>query len=122
MGKRSQLVFIALILFIVGSVSVMAMEMDQEYQGWIIDKCCSGTKDPLSHTLMCLRMKSCAATGYGILVKQADGSLVFYKFDEAGHNLAVAYVNRTARQNDVTITVTGVWDGDVLKVSTLQEK
>ncbi len=88
-----------------------------ELTGYLIDKCCSGTIDPAKHTLKCLQMESCAATGYGILVQQIKGSLKFYKFDLKGHNLAVEYVKKATKKDNITITVKGTWDGDILKVS-----
>ena len=89
-----------------------------ELNGWLIDKCCSGSKDPVSHTVDCLRMKSCAATGYGILVQQPDGIFKFYKFDVEGHNLAVELLKKVTQKDNLTITVKGIWDGAVLKVFT----
>lgn len=93
-----------------------------ELTGWLIDKCCSGTKDPVRHTTECLRMESCTATGFGILEKQQDGTVKFYKFDEKGHNLAVNYLKKVTQKDNVAITVKGVWDGSILKVSALMEK
>ena len=93
-----------------------------ELTGWLIDKCCSGTIDPVKHTLKCLQMESCAATGYGILVQQANGSFKFYKFDQKGHSLAVEYVKKATKKDNITITVKGTWDGDILKVSSFAEK
>jgi hypothetical protein len=93
-----------------------------ELTGWLIDKCCSGTTDPVKHTLKCLQMESCAASGYGILVSQTNGSYKFYKFDPKGHNLAVEYVKKSAKKDNITIKVKGTWDGDILKVSSFTER
>jgi hypothetical protein len=93
-----------------------------ELNGWLIDKCCSGTKNPVKHSLECLRMESCAATGFGILEKQRDGSFKFYQFDEKGHNLAVNYLKKVTQKDNIVIFVKGVWDGNILKVSILTEK
>jgi hypothetical protein len=93
-----------------------------ELTGWLIDRCCSGTKDPASHTTECLRMESCAATGFGLLEKQKDGSFKFYQFDDKGHNLAVRYLKKVVQKDNVTIIVKGSWDGNILKVATLAEQ
>ncbi len=93
-----------------------------ELTGWLIDKCCSGTTDPAKHTLKCLQMESCAATGYGILVSQTNSSFKFYKFDPQGHKRAVEYVKKTTKKDNIAITVKGTWNGEILKVSSFDEK
>ncbi|HBF38051.1 MAG TPA: hypothetical protein DDW50_12090 [Firmicutes bacterium] len=90
--------------------------------GWLIETSCNGTNDPDKHTKECCLMKDCAASGYGIIVKQADGSFTFYKFDAKGHQLAADYLNKTAKKDNLTITVKGIWDGDILKVLSFAEK
>jgi hypothetical protein len=95
---------------------------DVELEGWLIDKCCSGTKEPVGHTTECLRMESCAATGFGILEKRKDGSFKFYQFDAKGHNLAVDFLKNFPDKDNVAIIVKGIWDGNILKVSALSRK
>jgi hypothetical protein len=85
--------------------------------GWLIEKSCSGTDDPAKHTRECCLMKDCAASGYGVIVKQQDGSFKFYKFDQRGHNLAADYLKKTNKKDNLTISVKGIWDGDILKVT-----
>lgn len=105
------------------------MDMPQgltvELTGWLMDQCCSvKTKDPAKHTRMCNMMESCAASGYGIIVKFADGSYKFYKFDENGQNLAKDYLESTPKEDNLTITVKGIMDiaAGILKVSSFQER
>jgi hypothetical protein len=93
-----------------------------ELTGWLFDKCCSGNTAPAKHTLECLRMKSCAATGYGILVKQPAGSFTFYKFDDKGHRSAVDYIQKINKKDDIAVVIKGIWDGAVLKVIWFHEK
>jgi hypothetical protein len=92
-----------------------------ELTGWLIEKSCSGTDDPAKHTKECCLMKDCAASGYGITLKQPDGSFKFYKFDQKGHNLAAVYLKKTNKKDNLTISVKGVWDGDILKVTSFAE-
>jgi uncharacterized protein YxeA len=92
-----------------------------ELTGWLIEKSCSGTDDPAKHTKECCLMKDCAASGYGITVKQPDGSFKFYKFDQKGHNLAAAYLKKTNKKDNLTISVKGFWDGEILKVTSFAE-
>jgi hypothetical protein len=54
----------------------------QTYTGYIIDEDCFISYDnPGDDTKMCLSMKSCAASGYGIAVPQNDGTFKLYYFD-----------------------------------------
>lgn len=93
-----------------------------DLMGWLMDKCCvEKAKDPAKHTRTCNMMESCAASGYGIIVKQGDGSYKFYKFDEKGHNLAVDYLKNTTKENNLTIMVKGTWDGEILHVTSFME-
>lgn len=93
-----------------------------ELSGWLVDKCCSEkTPDPAKHTRSCNLMKSCAATGYGVMVKQADGSYKYYKFDKKGDTLATNYLKKTTKEDNLTVTAKGTWDGKILKVTSLKE-
>jgi hypothetical protein len=57
----------------------MPQGLTLELTGWLMDQCCSvKTKDPAKHTRTCNVMESCAASGYGIIVKFTDGSSKFY--------------------------------------------
>jgi hypothetical protein len=116
------LVITVLVVFgLVFTVSGAAQKV--ELTGWLIDKCCSEkTKDPSKHTRMCNLMESCAATGYGVMVKQSDGSYKFYKFDSKGDTLATNYLKKTTKEDNLTVTVKGTWDGKLLKITSLVEK
>lgn len=93
----------------------------QSFTGYIIDEDCFAamTQDPGSDTKICLKMSSCAASGYGIAVKQSDGSYKFYFFDgefapKASGSQVQAYnlILKTAKKNHVAITVTGILKGN----------
>lgn len=87
--------------------------------GTLIDKHCFAFGDPESDTIECLRMESCAASGYGIAVKQADGSYLFYKLDEQGQKSAAEILKNTDKESNIVITVKGLWNGEILKVTSI---
>ena len=99
-----------------------AVATEQTLEGWLIDKCCSGTTDPAKHMRQCNLMETCAATGYGILVKQADGGFIFYPFDKPGQQLAKDYLRKTTKSDNLLIVVKAKWDGNVLSDIALTEK
>lgn len=108
-----------------GQSKDMPQGLTVELTGWLMDQCCSAkTKDPAKHTRMCNMMESCAASGYGIIVKFADGSFKFYMFDEQGQNLAKDYLKNTTKENNLTITVKGIMDlgAGILKVVSFEER
>jgi hypothetical protein len=101
----------------------MLQGLTLELTGWLMDQCCSvKTKDPAKHTRTCNVMESCAASGYGIIVKFTDGSFKFYKFDEKGQGLAKDYLGKSSKESNLTITVKGIMNEGILKVSSLTER
>lgn len=98
------------------------------FTGIIIDEDCfvqyeNIGDDPGEDTTFCLRMKACAASGYGIAVRQANKAYKFYYFDgqfasfpswSVGTGTQLTswnLVNSTAKVDHVTISVTGKLDG-----------
>ena len=69
--------------------------------------------DPDKHTVGCALQ--CVKGGYGLLT--ADGT--FLKFDAAGDEKTQAALKATKKSDHIRATVTGVRDGDALKVSAL---
>lgn len=82
-------------------------------------------EDPGDDSKTCLLMQSCAGSGYGITVKQADGTFKYYYFDgnfATGKKTTFAagtgaqktswdICNNTKKQDHVTVTVTGTLSG-----------
>ena len=92
-----------------------------EFKGVLIDEDCSDFEDPPLHETNCMFMEECRDSGYGIDIKQDDGSWVFYEFDDYGKELAWEYLNSTDRLDGLYITVTGELSGNIIKVSELKE-
>lgn len=124
--KRNFLVGgVALALCLASLVALAQTGKKMTYTGYLMDKMCSGevmeSKDPMAgakaHTKSCALMKSCIASGYGVVT---GGK--FYAFDAHGNELAMQMLKNTKKTNDLSIEVVGVPNGDgELQVESLKE-
>lgn len=107
----------------------------QTFTGFLQDEDCfvqyvdpktgAAKEDPGNDNKTCLLMNSCAGSGYGITVKQANGTYKYYYFDgnfatgkgksfiagTGAQKTAWDICNNTKKQDHVTVTVTGTLDG-----------
>ncbi|OPX42506.1 hypothetical protein CLHUN_36310 [Ruminiclostridium hungatei] len=97
---------------------------EQTYTGWLGDSDCSPKlENPSEMGAACLNCPHCESSGYGLSVKQKDGSYKYYKFDAYGHKLAKEKIIPASTSKKVPeITVTGFLEGNVLKVSSIKLK
>jgi len=109
------------------------------YTGYVIDQMCGVmnknamkmgdnekkadfTKNPEKHTNACNLMPSCAESGFGISIKQANGNYKYFKFDEAGSKLAKSeVVDKTTKKDNISVKVTGIINKDTIKISKISE-
>jgi len=77
--------------------------------------------NPEKHTIACLKMPDCMKSGYGIVMKDTAGKYEFYKFDAAGTKMAVDLLNNTTKTDNMTITVIGTKQKDMIKVESIVE-
>ena len=110
--------FVSVIIII---VAVYNLKTTKIFEGYIMDKHCS-EKNPTEKTKMCLNMEVCAASGYGISIKQDDGKYKFYKFDDKGQELAKDIIEKSTKEKAIPIEVNGKLDEDTLRVSKISEK
>lgn len=89
--------------------------------GVLMDECCSDIDDPAIHETNCMFMEGCRESGYGLDIRQEDGSWVFYMFDEAGQDLTLEYLEQTERADGLYVTVTGTMENEVIKVISIEE-
>ncbi|HVN71878.1 MAG TPA: hypothetical protein VMU10_07650, partial [Desulfomonilia bacterium] len=71
---------------------------DKEFKGYLSDVLCGSSgkdpagdnliKDPGKHTLACMKAEACAASGYGMFIKDKGGIYAFHKFDAKGSDMA----------------------------------
>ena len=92
--------------------------------GYVIDNACSGRASTdggadkvKAHTVKCALMPGCAKSGYSVF---ADGKL--YKLDEAGNVKVGEILKSTKTEKGLSVSVEGSVEGDVLKVSKIEEK
>lgn len=102
-------------------VSSIEEDLREEFKGILIDAHCSGTSDPAKHAKACNLMLGCAASGYGVDIKQPNGAYKFYKFDDNGQKIAKNILSKTTRTSNLTIIVKGALDGNTIKVSSIVE-
>jgi hypothetical protein len=103
------------------------------FTGYLVDQICAKRgvgfdgsdliHHPETHTLRCLKMPVCIASGYGIYVKDQKDTYVFYKFDQNGSDLALAnIVNKTTKANNNVVEVTGKVKDNTIMVESILEK
>ncbi|HWQ70758.1 MAG TPA: cell wall-binding repeat-containing protein [Desulfitobacteriaceae bacterium] len=87
------------------------------FSGWLADSDCSPQKtDPTTMGNQCLKCPKCVAGGYGISLKQSDGTYIYYKFDENGHNLAKDIAAATTCLKVPAIRVQGKLTGELVTI------
>ncbi|MBZ5626728.1 MAG: hypothetical protein LAQ69_49825 [Acidobacteriia bacterium] len=85
----------------------------ESFSGTVVDVMCRG-KDLAGHTRECAL--TCAKSGYGMVT--AEGK--FLKFDEAGNARTLSVLKKATKEKDLKAKVTGMLDGDVLKVESIE--
>jgi hypothetical protein len=126
---RMNLRFLALVLtafFLASLSSAQEQPKLNTWNGYLVDKNCGSVmgkknKDKAmemakKHTVACALDEACMAAGYGIV---HDGQ--FLSFDDAGNSKAVTYLKGLTKKKDVFVTVTGTFDGTVLRVKTIAD-
>jgi hypothetical protein len=127
MKKLTILVLLSCFVF----AGALAQEKKEKYmshsmKGYLVDKMCAtgmAKKAPeeamakaAKHTKSCALEESCMESGFGLI---SEGK--WYKFDDAGDKLALAWLKKTDKKNDLMVEVSGTHDGDILKVASLKE-
>ncbi len=80
-------------------------------------------KHPEKHTVNCLRMYTCVKSGFGVFIKNNDGSFAYYKFNNKGSDLAYKnVVAKTAKADNLLVEVTGIIENNTISVSSITEK
>jgi sulfite exporter TauE/SafE len=108
--------------------SASSTQQPTAFTGYLIDEDCfvrSAYKNPADETGGCLTMPSCAASGYGLAVKQRDGSYKFYYFDgniaadagdtpkgaTGGQKAAWNFINSSIPDGNIAVKVSGTLSG-----------
>jgi hypothetical protein len=105
-----------IVLLAVAFTGVYAAE--KEYKGYLSDVLCGTNgkdpagndllKNPGKHTIACMKADACAASGYGIFLKEKNGMYAFHKFDAKGSEMAKKdIVDVTKKKDNIKIKVKG---------------
>ncbi|MCZ6775374.1 MAG: hypothetical protein O7D34_02820 [Ignavibacteria bacterium] len=93
-------------------------------QGYVVDEMCAKMmmgkettmKKAAAHTKACALEEECAASGYGVF---SEGN--WYKFDEAGDEMALELIENTERKKGIMVDVTGKMEDEELVVASIKE-
>lgn len=69
-----------------------------------------------AHTRECDLKPACQRSGYGVLTEDEK----FLKFDSEGSRKAIEAIKASSKLDDIKVEVTGVVQGDTIKVETLK--
>ncbi len=112
-------------------LAAVASAAPVQVQGILMDQMCSSKADVRivsgprleggmivaeAHTRQCALMPACQRSGYGVFTYDNK----FLKFDPAGSRKALAALKASKKEDDLKVEVTGVIEGDVIKVASLK--
>ena len=90
-----------------------ALANAEVWTGTVVDVMCKG-RDLAGHTRQC--SLDCAKSGFGIVL--ADGK--FVKFNESGNAKTLGLLKKATKEKDLKAKVTGMLDGEVIKVESVE--
>jgi hypothetical protein len=76
------------------------------------------------HTVACMKVPECAASGYGLEINEGtamEKNYVFYKFDKKSSDMAAMILKKTKKKDHVSVAVKGVKGMDMIKVISMKE-
>jgi hypothetical protein len=134
MSKLSRIAVVAF-AFLFAAFSLMAQGKTEKkdatgekmFKGYLADKMCGAgftktgdakvaTTKAKKHTKDCALEENCKASGYGLVI---GGK--YHKFDATGDKLALDYLNKTKKENDLWVEVKGTADGDGINVASISD-
>jgi hypothetical protein len=116
---------------LLAGLAALATAAPVQVQGVLIDQMCSSKADVRivsgprleggmivaeAHTRQCALMPACQRSGYGVFTYDNK----FLKFDAAGSRKALAALKASKKEDDLKVEVTGVVEGDMIKVASLK--
>jgi hypothetical protein len=81
------------------------------------------TKSPEKNIVMCQIMENCAKSGYGLYIRQADGTFKFSPFDARGSELATSQVLKGIKDQSSPapyLEVTGTLSNGIITVTSIK--
>ena len=121
------LLFAAFSLMAQGKTEKKEATGEKMFKGYLADKMCGtgftktgdakvATTKAKKHTKDCALEDNCKASGYGLII---GGK--YHKFDATGDKLALDYLNKTKRENDLWVEVKGTAEGDGINVAAITD-
>jgi hypothetical protein len=109
-----------LLLAILPFLATYALSADSAVEGYLVDVACASinAKKPgfgAGHGRTCLRMPSCADSGYGVLTDDRR----FIRFDQNGNDQTRKLLADLTLETGIRIGVSGAIDGDHIAVANL---
>ncbi len=110
-----------LIPILFAALGAGAFAADNSVQGYLIDVSCAARNSgkpgfAAGHGRTCLRMPSCADSGYGVLTDDRQ----FIKFDANGNEQARKLLADMTQETAIKVDVRGTLDGDHITVANLR--
>ena len=108
----------------IGAAMKANVEKATTLQGYVVDEMCAKMmmgkettmKKAAAHTKACALEEECAASGYGVF---SEGE--WYKFDEAGDEMALELIENTERKKEIMVDVSGKMEDEALMVASIKE-
>jgi TonB-like protein len=110
-----------LIPLLFAALGTHAFPAETPVEGYLVDVSCAlrNSSKPgfaAGHSRTCLRMPSCADSGYGVLTDDKR----FIKFDQSGNEQAKKLLADLTQETGIRVDVNGIVDGDHIAVANLQ--
>jgi hypothetical protein len=110
-----------LVPFLFAALGTHAFAADASLEGYLVDVACAARNSgkpafAAGHGRTCLRMPSCADSGYGVLTDDKR----FIKFDQSGNEQARKLLADLTEETGIRVDVSGAVDGDHMAVANLR--
>ncbi len=129
--KYKFIMSVILVALVVVSLQTVSFAMSNAHTGYLSDVMCAKNGEsgggfnlltnPEKHTVMCMKMPPCVKSGYGIFMKDGLGRYAFFKLDGKGSALAKGLLDKTQKDDNMSVKVTGKLVGDTFLVESIVE-
>ncbi len=134
--KKVLLVLVVLVAIVAVGTLAFGKGKAEMYKGYLSDVACatmaSGKSadgadmktQPEKHTVACMLVPGCVASGYGLMINEGTGmtkNYVFYKFDKKGNDLAAKLLKATKKKDNLSVEVKGMKEKGMIKVMSIKE-
>jgi len=129
--KKYQLILVFCVIIVLFlSSPILAQMKSKDLTGYLSDVACATkgvagdganlSTHPEKHTVACMKMPACMASGFGILIKAKSGEYTFVKFDQKGNEMAKKLLEATKKTDNMKIKVQGTRMIEVANITALE--